>query len=86
MFTLKNMLQSDWYAERLKTRRQRDQELWQRHVSYLQNVLAQSESGSGTSGLDLNARLQDAKAQLARVSSSDYLKELHGCIGADRLR
>ena len=86
MFTLESMLQSDWYAERLKTRRQRDQQLWQQHVSYLQGFADQPESASDAVRLDLSSRLKFAEAELAKVSSSDYLKQLHGCIGADRLR
>ena len=80
------MLQSDWYAERLKTRRQRDQQLWQRHVSYLQSYAEQPEFASYTLRLDLSNRLKFAETELAKVSSSGYLQQLHGCIGADRLR
>ncbi len=86
MFTLESMLQSDWYAERLKTRRQRDQQLWQRHVSYLQSYAEQPEFASDTLRLDLSNRLKFAETELAKVSSSGYLQQLHGCIGADRLR
>lgn len=86
MFTQENLLQSEWYAERLKTRRQRDQELWQHHVGYLQSYMNQSETEGEVTRLDLTTRLNHAQQQLDRVSSSDYLKELVGCVGADRLR
>ena len=86
MFTLKSMLQSDWYAERLKTRRQRDQQLWQRHLSYVQGIVNQPEFASDLERLDLDSRLKYAESELARVSSSEYLNKLNGCIGADRLR
>ncbi|MCP4781921.1 MAG: hypothetical protein GY903_23200 [Fuerstiella sp.] len=85
LFTLESMLKSEWYVERLKTRRQRDQQLWQRHVSYLQSFLNQPESASDAERLGLKSRLDTANAQLAKLSSSDYLHQLHGCIGADRL-
>ncbi|MEO1981408.1 MAG: hypothetical protein ABGZ24_12895, partial [Fuerstiella sp.] len=85
LFTLESMLKSEWYVERLKTRRQRDQQLWQRHVSYLQNFLNLPEFASDADRLDLNSRMEKANAQLAGLSSPDYLKQLHGCIGADRL-
>lgn len=86
MFTLENMLQSDWYAERLKARRQRDQELWQAHVNYLQAYVNQAEHASEVSRLDLQDRLTTARQQLAKVSASEYLAELNGTLGADRLR
>lgn len=86
MFTQANMLKSDWYAERLKTRRQKDEQLWQRHVSYLQSYLNQPEVASDAERLDIATRLRFAKDMLAKVSASDYLKTLHGTLGADRLR
>ncbi len=86
LFTLDSMLSSDWYAERLKARRQRDQQLWQRHVQYLQNFLNSAEGARDAQRLNIQQRLQQAQDQLSRVSSSDYLQELHGCLGADRLR
>ncbi|MCA9051167.1 MAG: hypothetical protein KDA89_20665, partial [Planctomycetaceae bacterium] len=86
MFTLEAMLGSEWYAERLKTRRQRDQQLWQRHVMSLQQFLTQPEYELDARRLNLAARLEYAQNQLERVSSPGYLKQLHGCLGADRLR
>ncbi|MEZ6060032.1 MAG: hypothetical protein R3C19_06700 [Planctomycetaceae bacterium] len=86
LFTLESMLDSDWYVERLKTRRQKDQHLWQRHVSYLQSSLKQPELAADAQRMNLPARLQYAQSQLDRVSSSRYLRELHGTLGADRLR
>ena len=86
MFTLESLLQSDWYAERLKRRRERDQQLWQRHAGYLQSFVNQPESEDNAVQLDLAAPLEYAESELARVSSSQYLQQLNGCIGADRLR
>ncbi len=69
LFTREAMLKSDWYAERLRTRQRRDKDLWRRHVETLSAI------GS--------ADAADAKRQLARVSSPEYLEELRGTIGAD---
>jgi hypothetical protein len=85
MFTLESMLQSDWYSERLKTRRQRDKKLWQQHVSYLQNFIKDPDFAADAEQLNINSRLTFAQEQLAKVSSSDYLQQLHGCLGSDRL-
>ncbi|MCP4507860.1 MAG: hypothetical protein GY826_15890, partial [Fuerstiella sp.] len=86
LFSLESMLQSEWYVERLKTRRQRDQQLWQRHVTYLQTFVSQPEFEPDVERLGLKSRLEKATIRLAEVSSSDYLQQLHGCIGADRLQ
>ncbi|MEZ6126491.1 MAG: hypothetical protein R3C49_25495 [Planctomycetaceae bacterium] len=86
LFTLESMLQSDWYMERLKNRRERDQQLWQRHVGYLHSFLNHEEFSEEGRRLRLHDRLKLAETELARVSSSKYLQQLHGCLGADRLR
>lgn len=85
LFTLDSMLQSDWYNERLKIRCQRDQQLWKRHVEYVQGILNRLEFSDDAERLGLKSRLKFAENQLSKVESPDYVKELHGCIGADRL-
>lgn len=85
LFTLESMLSSDWYAERLKTRRERDRALWQRHVKYLRTFLNQPESEADAARLQIAERLERAKQRLEHVSGSDYLHELQGTLGADRL-
>jgi hypothetical protein len=54
--------------------------LWRRHVAALEQF-QQAESES--CDFDIEERMRDAKAQLTRVSSSAYLSELRGTIGAD---
>ncbi len=85
LFTLEYLQQSEWYAERLKTRRQRDTQLWQRHVNYTQSILKEPEMAGDVRRLDLQSRLNYAQAELTRVSSSEYLVQLNGTIGADRM-
>jgi phosphoenolpyruvate carboxykinase (diphosphate) len=68
LFTREAMLRSDWYRERLAVKQERDVALWTRHVSSLEAACANSE---------------EARAQLERVSSPAYLRELEGTIGAD---
>ncbi len=85
LFTLESMLNSDWYTERLKTRRQRDLALWQRHSKYLRSFINQPEAYEDVDRLQLAQRLDYSTQQLERVSRSEYLHELHGTLGADRL-
>ncbi len=79
MFTREALLASDWYQERLYAKQSRDVALWQRHIAALEK-----HGHSATAGdLPVNDRLANARRQLARVSSAEYLKELVGTIGAD---
>ena len=71
LFRRDTMLASDWYRQRLRAKQSRDIALWTRHVAALADVP------------ELHARLEEARRQLARVSSPDYLGELEGTIGAD---
>jgi len=71
LFRRDTMLSSDWYRRRLRAKQSRDVALWTRHIDALTNVP------------DLAERLEEARRQLDRVSSPDYLDELAGTIGAD---
>ncbi len=79
MFTREALLASDWYAERLRVKQERDVALWRRHVASLEAF----RGAAGSEEIDLDARLTAARAQLARVSGDAYLEELVGTIGAD---
>jgi hypothetical protein len=80
LFTRECLLESDWYAERLRTKQARDIALWTRHVSAIERFRA---AGDVMQGVDIGERLTEACRQLARVSGPAYLKELEGTIGAD---
>jgi hypothetical protein len=71
LFRRDYMLASDWYHRRLRAKQSRDTALWTRHIDALTDVP------------DLADRLEEARRQLARVSSPAYLQELEGTIGAD---
>ncbi len=68
MFTREALLASAWYVERLAVGQKRDISLWQRHLSSMEYA-----------GKDTTA----VQAELARVSSPEYLSALNGTIGAD---
>jgi hypothetical protein len=85
LFTLESMLQSEWYQERLQKRQEREQSLWQRHVQSLDNFLNSSEYNEEKLHLDIVGRLDFARQMLAKVSAAEYLTELSGTLGADRL-
>ena len=79
MFTRESVLASDWYQERLRAKQERDIALWRRPLASLEAFV----SGAGSAQFDVRARLVEARAQMARVSSVAYLSELVGTIGAD---
>jgi hypothetical protein len=81
MFERDSVLASDWYAERLRVKQQRDTALWNRHLRQLE-IFRQSANGSG-GNFDMAARLTAAAEELERVQSRAYLEELRGTIGAD---
>jgi phosphoenolpyruvate carboxykinase (diphosphate) len=83
MFTREALLASDWYAERLRTKQQRDITLWLRHVGALEQFRAAEQEVPPQDDIDFDSRSALASAQLARVSSPAYLDELVGTIGAD---
>jgi hypothetical protein len=85
LFTLESMLQSEWYQERLQKRQEREQSLWQRHVQSLDTFLNSSEYNEEKLHLDIVGRLDFARQMLAKVSAAEYLTELSGTLGADRL-
>lgn len=84
LFTRESLLASDWYKQRLKTKQTRDIALYTRHTAALRAALADSALADFHPAL--KSRLADAEAQLATVSSPDYLSALHGTLGADPVK
>jgi hypothetical protein len=91
LFEREVVIKSEWYAERLRVKQKRDVALWKRHISALEKFQKSpsKEMGNGSGadatvrGVNFAERAEAAKVQLARVSSSAYLSELRGTIGAD---
>jgi phosphoenolpyruvate carboxykinase (diphosphate) len=80
LFTREYLMASDWYRERLRTKQMRDTALWTRHLRAIERF---QSSGNALPAGDIDSRLSESRKQLARVSASEYLKELEGTIGAD---
>lgn len=84
MFTREALLSSDWYQKRLVTKQKREIDLWTRHVNSVSQALAE-EGNSSLDSAELQSRLNYARKMLDHVSSSDYLTQLVGTVGADPL-
>ncbi len=83
MFSRDAVLKSDWYKERLKTKQQRDIQLWKKHIAYIEEFSARPGNSETVNQLSLADRLAIAKSKLSETEKADYLKKLVGTIGAD---
>lgn len=83
MFSREQLLKSDWYKERLVTKKQRDTVLCMRNIKDLEDFMSRPGYDVEAARLGIHEKLSQAQKELARVSSDSYLKELEGTIGAD---
>jgi hypothetical protein len=84
LFSKEALLASDWYKQRLAIKQQRDMALYQRHVDYLTQFLAQAETRCEPDGIaHCEALLAEARGKLDEVSAPAYLESLWGSLGAD---
>ncbi|MDF3065161.1 MAG: hypothetical protein K0R38_762 [Polyangiaceae bacterium] len=79
LFARAVVVKSDWYRERLVTKQRRDIELFRRHAAALDEKLR----GAARPSPELLERRRFVARELERVSSSAYVDELVGTIGAD---
>ena len=85
LFTRENVLSSTWYQKRLKVKQERDIALWKKHIDYLQHFLLKKNYSETSNKLGIPTKLKKAQSQLEEVTSSNYLKQLKGTLGADPL-
>jgi hypothetical protein len=77
LFSREALLASDWYRERLETKRRRELALWRRHESALE-LAARSRPTA-----DHETRQHIVREQLARLNDPSYVNQLLGTLGAD---
>lgn len=85
MFSREALLESDWYQDRLVARQYQEQMLWQRHVDYLNQFLAQERYQDVTERMQLVERKAYAQERLDEITSPDYMETLKGTIGTQPL-
>lgn len=85
LFTREALLNSEWYQERLTIKQQRDINLWQNHINYLDSMLNDSTYSSSLAEMQLQKRRLEAKEKLERIKQPAYLQSLVGTLGADPL-
>jgi len=85
LFTKKSLLASDWYTDRLRLRQLREQQLWQRHVQSLETFFNSNEFQEEKLSMNISGRLEKSRQRLSTVLSTEYLTDLQGTLGTDRL-
>ena len=86
LFDRENVLNSDWYKERLFVKQQRDISLWNKNVSYFEKFLKMKNFEEASYRLDIPAKLKAAKHHLEELKSAKFIKYLEGTLGADPLK
>ncbi|WRQ86100.1 hypothetical protein K1X11_014895 [Actomonas aquatica] len=81
MFSREALVETDWYKARLASKQKWDVGLWERHIESLRLVIDNPRSEDVAERMGLTAKLCEAEAELARVSSDDYLASLVGTLG-----
>lgn len=83
LFARESILNSDWYAARLRAKQALEIRAWTRHVDYLKKFLGKPSYSAVADRFGVAARLEFAQGELARVQSPAYLAGLAGTIGAE---
>jgi hypothetical protein len=83
MFKIENLINSDWYQQRLIAKQKRDVATWKRYLNYLDAFCAQPHNLHAAARLNLTERRQYVQDELTRAASPEYLKSLQGTLGCD---
>lgn len=84
-FERDNVINSNWYKERLKLKQQKDIQFYQKQISYLADFIANPNNVDLVSEMGLLERLENVKKLYQEANSNKYLESLEGTIGADPL-
>ena len=83
LFTREALLDSDWYAQRLKARQRVERDLCQRQILYLEAFLAKATYGKEARRLGIVERLERLQVQRQKLMSPDYVESLRGTLGTE---
>ena len=83
MFTRDYLLASDWYAERLHIKQQRDVNLWQLNHDYVCQKLSETMPSEVEKRHELELRISEAERMIKVTASDEYFDRLKGTLGAD---
>ena len=81
LFTRESVLASDWYAARLDAKRDLDVAHQQRGLDRLREFSSAEGNYRVAHRMNLDVRIAEAEAELARMTAADYRDSLVGTIG-----
>ena len=85
LFDRDNIIQSDWYAERLELKQSKDAAFLKKQIEYLKNFMDNPDNQILVKDMHISNRLKKSEQRLKYVESEKYISELVGTIGADPL-
>jgi hypothetical protein len=83
LFSLDELLKSDWYKQRLKTQSKVDELLWLKHLQYLKDLRTSGDRIDEATHAQIETKIIRIESVLAQIRSANYIDGLHGYIGAD---
>ncbi len=83
LFTRESVLQSDWYAERLKIKQARKAACCRGHIDYLNEFISHKHNAKEVDRLQIKSRLQAVIDRLEYVETDQFIDNHIGTIGAD---
>ena len=85
LFTRENVINSDWYQERLENRRQIEVKLLEKKIAYVQAFMANPVNKSIIAEMQYEMKLEEAKKELEYLKTEEYLKTQIGTLGAEKV-
>ncbi len=79
------VLESDWYAERLQLKQQKDVTFYEKQIAYLNAFLSIEKNSELSTEMDIQNRLHRVTSNYKLVKTPAYVEQLKGTIGADPL-
>jgi hypothetical protein len=85
LFTKDYVLNSPWYAQRLRNKQQIEINLMTRKIANLEDFIANPVNASLISEFHYDSQLRKARETLVYLQSAEYLDSLQGTIGAETI-
>jgi len=85
LFNRDIVVKCDWYILRLKAKKEKDIELFNKHVQYLSSFITKKNYSDVVDKLGIKNKLENAKIELSYLKSNNYMNDLVGTLGLDLL-
>ena len=85
LFTRESVISSDWYKKRLIQKQENEIALFEKHILYIQQFIANPINAPIIKDKKIDEKLKNVETELTKIKSDDYLQGLYGTIGVDPL-